>query len=183
MWLVVLPVFLPPACCYPSSVPELRVISTERMGHLFLIFLPKENTFFLMNMLWGSMFFKFCRDAKHAISLGRALCRLALPCSHPIILLVILFQSYWLLSVSRIYQALPYQSIFALCQKYCSLTFFLRVSSQAMSSVKSQLFRKDVSHQLLPVLLWHCILFIWNTDLIRSFSCFTPCCSCDNVEL
>ena len=68
MWLVVLPVFLPPACCYPSSVPELRVISTERMEHLFLIFLPKKNTFFPNESALGKHIFQICAEMANVLA-------------------------------------------------------------------------------------------------------------------
>lgn len=83
-WLVVLPVFLPPASATQVLFQSLGLYQQKGWNTFFLIFLPKKNTFFLMNLLWGSTFSDLCRDAKRASSLDRALHSLTLPSSHPI---------------------------------------------------------------------------------------------------
>ena len=59
---------IPLCCCYPSSVPELRVISTERMEHLFLIFLPKKNTFFPNESALGKHIFQICAEMANVLA-------------------------------------------------------------------------------------------------------------------
>lgn len=55
--------FRPPACRYPSSARGLKVITTDGMQHLVLIFLPIENILFpqftysevcFSNLYWGA---------------------------------------------------------------------------------------------------------------------------------
>lgn len=161
MWLVVLPVFLPPASATQVLFQSLRLYQ-QKGWNTFSNFPSQEHFFFLMNLLLGKHVFQICAEMPNVLAALTGPCTVwpSLPLTpsgahHSLLHFVPII----LASVSR---NLP--SSF-LPEHLCSLPeilfldLFLLISSHAMSSVKLQLFRKDVSHQLL-LSFRHCILLI-----------------------